>query len=282
MTATLHTTALTTPTTPRPRFSDLLAAEWLKLWSLRATRWAFPATALIIVGIGVNGALADYRNFPQYPEGIRENFVPTWALRDAFPLASAMVLMLIVGTLGALSVVNEYASGLIRTTTAAVPARRSLLAAKALVMTGVTAVFGVAVVAASFAVTQAILSGRNVGLSFGDPEVLASLAASAALAPMSALVGLGLGVLLRHGAATVAVTALVLVLLPSFVGQEEAWTAAIKFALPLNAWQNLATVAPLHVPPPHTPSLTHSWVVLAVWPLLATAVALALVRRRDL
>ncbi|CAM5675911.1 ABC transporter permease [Streptomyces spiroverticillatus] len=276
------TIALPAATVPRPRFRDLLASEWLKLWSLRPTRWAFPLTALIVVGIGVNGALADYRNFPQYSEGVRENFVPTWALRDAFPVASAMVLMLIVGTLGALSVVNEYASGLIRTTMAAVPARRSLLSAKVLVVTGVTAVFGVAVVAVSFTVTQAILSGRGVSLSFGDPDVLPSLAASAALAPMSALVGLGFGVLLRHGAATVAVTALVLVLLPSFVGQEEAWTAAVKFALPLNAWQNLATVAPLHVPPPYTPSPTHSWVVLAVWPLLATAAALALVRRRDL
>ncbi len=266
---------------PAARFVDLLAAEWIKFWSLRPTRWSFPLTALVVLGIGVNGAVANHRNFPRYAEGIRENFVPTWAIRDAFPIASAMVLMLIVGTLGALAVVNEYASGLIRTTFAAVPARRSLLAAKALVLTGVTGVFGVAVVATSFAVTQAILSGRGVGLSFGDPGVLGSLASSAALAPLGALVGLGIGVLLRHGAATVAVTALVLVLLPSFVGQDEAWTAAVKFALPLNAWQNLATIAPLHVPLPHTPSSAHSWAVLALWPALSAAAALVLVRRRD-
>jgi ABC-type transport system involved in multi-copper enzyme maturation permease subunit len=287
MTATIGTPAATSTgssgSTPRARFGDLLAAEWFKLWSLRPNRWIFPANALIVVGIGANGALADYRNWPNYPQGIRDSFVPTWAVRDAFPIASAMVLMLIMGTLGALTVTNEYSSGLIRTTFAAVPARRSLLAAKTAVLAAVTTVFGVLVVAVSFAVSQAILSGRGVSVGLGDPGVLRSLASSAVLAPVSALIGLGIGVLLRHGAATVAVTALVLILLPSFLTENEQWTAALKYAMPLNAWTNLAAVPPSWMPPAeYTPSLTHSWIVLAVWPLVSMALALGLVHRRDL
>lgn len=285
MTAAVSTSAATptAATVSRARFGDLLAAEWTKLWSLRSNRWAFPATALIVIGIGANGALADHRNWPNYPQGIRDSFVPTWAIRDAFPISSATVLMMIIGTLGALTVTNEYASGLIRTTLAAVPARRSLLTAKAAVLTAVTTVFGVLVVAVSFAVSQAILSGRGVSVGLGDPDVLRSLASSAVLAPVSALIGLGVGVLLRHGAATVAVTALVLILLPSFLTQNDPWTAALKYAMPLNAWTNLYAIPPSWMQPtPYTPSLTHSWIVLAVWPLVSMALALGLVHRRDL
>ncbi|MEU8887823.1 ABC transporter permease [Streptomyces sp. NPDC048442] len=267
----------------RPRFLDLLAAEWTKLWSLRSMRWAFPVTALIVIGISANGALADYRNWPNYSEDIREQFVPTWAIRDAFPITSATVLMMIIATLGALTVTNEYSSGMIRTTLAAVPARRSMLAAKMMVLAGVTTAFGVLVVAVSFTLSQAILSGRGVSVGLGDPEVLRSLASSAVLAPVSALIGLGVGVLLRHGAATVAVTALALILLPSFLTENEQWTAALKYAMPLNAWTNLCAIAPSWMQPaPYVPSLTHSWIVLAVWPVVAVALALGLVHRRDL
>ncbi|MFI0982243.1 ABC transporter permease [Streptomyces sp. NPDC021093] len=285
MTATLAAldTSAAASAAHRARFSDLLAAEWAKLWSLRSMRWSFPVTAVIVVGIGANSALADYRNWSQYPQEVVDDLARSWAIKDAFPIASAMVLMLIVGTLGALCVVNEYSSGLIRTTFAAVPARRSALAAKMTVMTSVTTAFGLLVVAVSYAVTQAILSGRGVSLSLGDPEVLRSLTASASLAPVSALVGLGIGVLIRHGAATVAVTALLLILLPTFLSQEEAWTAALKFAMPFNAWSNLATVDPAFFTPlPHTPSPGHSWIVLAVWPVLAVATAIGLIHRRDL
>ncbi|WP_433544841.1 ABC transporter permease [Streptomyces sp. CA-294286] len=268
---------------PSAGFAQLLAAEWIKLWALRSTRWAFPGAAAVVVGIAANGSLADHRNWPDYHEGIRAYFVPAWAIRDVFPLASAMVVMLVVGTLGALCVVSEYGSGLIRTTFAAVPARRSVLSAKVVVMAAVTSLFGVLVVAASFAVSQAILSGRGAHLSPGDPDVLRSLAASASLAPVSALVGLGIGVLLRHGAATVAVTALVLLLLPSFVSASEAWTAALTYAMPFHAWSQLAEIPPsFHPPGPFEPSVFHSWAVLAAWPGVAVAAALAVVRRRDL
>ncbi|MGW7412183.1 ABC transporter permease [Streptomyces sp. NPDC054863] len=285
MTATLAAldTSAASASAHRARFSDLLAAEWTKLWSLRSTRWSFPVTALIVVGIGANSALTDYRNWSRYSQEVIDDLARSWAIQDVFPLASAMVLMLIVGTLGALCVVNEYSSGLIRTTFAAVPARRSALAAKMTVITSMSAAFGMLVVAVSYALTQAILSERGVSLSLGDPEVLRSLTASALLAPVSALVGLGIGVLIRHGAATVAVTALLLILLPTFLNQEEAWTAALKFAMPFNAWSNLATVDPTFFTPlPYTPSPGHSWIVLALWPVLAVTLALGLVHRRDL
>ncbi|GGT24189.1 hypothetical protein GCM10010222_77720 [Streptomyces tanashiensis] len=84
------------------RFRDLLAAEWMKLWSLRSTPWAFAVGAVAALGVNLNATLADHRNYPDYPYGIKELFVPIWAMRDAFTLGGAMVFTLATGSIGAL------------------------------------------------------------------------------------------------------------------------------------------------------------------------------------
>ncbi|MFF3323540.1 hypothetical protein [Streptomyces sp. NPDC002889] len=102
---TTRPTAVSTPVrTPGPRthFRDLLAAEWIKLWSLRSSSWAFGASALVVIGINISAAVADYNNWPTYNEGIRALFVPIWAMRDAFTIGASMVLILATGSIGAL------------------------------------------------------------------------------------------------------------------------------------------------------------------------------------
>jgi ABC-2 type transport system permease protein len=264
------------------RFGDLLAAEWIKLWSLRSTWWAVGVSALAIIWLNVNAAFADYRNWPGYPASIRGIFVPVWALSDAFTQGAAMTLMLVAGTLGALIIVGEYSSGLARTTFAAVPARRSVVAAKASVLTAVTFGHGAVIAAVSFGVTQAILSGRHVGMSIGDPAALRVVAASALLAPVCALVGMGLGALIRHGAASVVATTLVLLLLPTFFNDRHAWAAAVLHAMPYGAWNRLVDSGVYLVAPPHPASVDGAWLVFAVWPLVAAVIAGVAVGRRDL
>ena len=56
-----------------------------------------------------------------------------------------------------MSLVGEYASGLVRVTFAAVPARRALLAAKVAVLTAVMLGFGAIVTGASFWLSQAVV-----------------------------------------------------------------------------------------------------------------------------
>lgn len=84
-------TTLTKPATAgtgtgaRVRFGDLVAAEWIKLWSLRSTCWGLAVTALIVVGTNVNSAISDMNNWARYSPGIRDNFVPTWSIRTPSP-----------------------------------------------------------------------------------------------------------------------------------------------------------------------------------------------------
>ncbi|MGW0431729.1 ABC transporter permease [Micromonospora sp. NPDC003197] len=279
-------TTLTKPATgtgARVRFGDLIAAEWIKLWSLRSTCWGLAVTALIVVGMNANSAISDMNNWERYSQGIRDNFVPTWSIRDAFTDPAALVLVLATASIGAIMIVGEYSSGLIRTTFAAVPARRAVLAAKFLVVTPVMLAYGAVVSATSFGVTQAILSSRDVGLSISYPGALQAVTASALLPAVCALVGMGLGALIRHTATTIVTATLLLLLLPTMIEPNQPWKAALHHALPLNAWQRLTDISPVNLGPPilYPATITESWLVYAAWPLVAVVLTLIVIPRRD-
>ncbi|MEV5508820.1 ABC transporter permease [Streptomyces orinoci] len=282
---------MTTPTTtvratapePRPQFRDLLAAEWVKLWSLRSIRWTFALSAAALILFTTNGVLADYRNWPSNSPQLRASY-PAAGYEDIFVPGAAMVLMLVTGSIGAITVVGEYASGLARTTFTAVPARGSLMAAKALVVAAATFAYGALVAAASFTVAQAVLSGRHINLSIGHPGALRAVLASALLAPVCALIGMSIGAILRHTATTMVTTAALLLLVPEFFDERHHWTAAIAHTMPYLAWQRLWRLDELGFPPGiHYPSTaTEAWIALAAWPLVAVPVATLVVRRRDM
>ncbi|MEU6025431.1 ABC transporter permease [Streptomyces tauricus] len=265
---------------PRARFRDLVAAEWTKWWSLRSSGWALVATALTVVGLNGGMAYDTYRYWSERDTASRADFV-----RDGIPLSiafstnAAMLLMPALSAIGATTIVGEYRTGLIRTTFAAVPARRSVLAAKVCVVTAVSTVFGAAVSVASFGLTQAVLSGRDAGVAIDHPGALRLVVASTLLAPVSALVGLALGAVLRHTAATMTANVLVLLLLPLVFGADRYWAAVVNHALPAGAWTRLTAVG--HQPVTHPWTAGGAWTVYAVWAVAAAVVAVASVQGRD-
>jgi ABC-2 type transport system permease protein len=269
----------------KARFRHLVAAEWTKLWSLRSTYLGLAVCALVILAITANTSLADYRNWPTYNAETQAIFVPVWSMRDAFNDVAGLFLVLAASSIGAVTVVGEYSSGLIRTTFAAVPARRSVMAAKVTVVAAVFLAFGVAVSAAAFGLSQAILSGRDLGLSIGYPEALRAVAASAVLAPVSALIGMGIGALVRHTATTIVTTTVTLLLLPRlFESRHYQWVAALHNALPAAAWDRLTQTAAetaLHEDP-FPPTIAGSWTVFAAWSLVAAVATVVAAHRRDL
>jgi hypothetical protein len=275
---------MTTLALPAARFTDLLAAEWLKLRSLRSTYWALGAGALALIAFNANAARADYVNYPHYGGPIHRDFV-SWALRDAFTAGAAMMMVLACAGIGAITVVGEYGTGLIRTTFTAVPDRRALMAAKAMVVTAVMTVYGAVVAGASFAASQAILDGRGAGVSIDHPGAWRVVAASALLAPVSALTGFGIGALIRHSATTMVLTTFVQLLLPAFVTDHYHWTACVRNALPYNAWVRLVDVGygthPFTLAAKYPTTVAGAWVVFGVWAAVSAVVAVVAVDRRD-
>jgi ABC-2 type transport system permease protein len=278
---TPRTVTPTSPVTEPPaRFRDLIVAEWIKMRSLRSTPWTIALTVLFVIGSSAVAALADYNNLSG--SGASTHKPPVFLPFDAFPPAGYMTLMLVSGSLGALTVVSEYSSGLIRTTTVAVPARGSLMLARTVVSAALWTVVGTVVSTGSFLISQAILNGRHTGVLITHPGVIRALAASALLAPVCALTGLGLAALIRHNAATMVTSAFTLLMLPTVFSQTKRWSADINHAMVATAWKRLVQNWP---PDPAAPVLSAtvpgSWSVYAVWPLVAVVLAVVVVRRRD-
>ncbi|MCX5436309.1 MULTISPECIES: ABC transporter permease [unclassified Streptomyces] len=278
---TPHATATTSTAVGEPpaRFPDLVAAEWIKVRSLRSTPWVIVLVTLVVTGVAAARALADYNNFPSYDALTRRDH--PFSLGDAFPAEAYLTLMLAAVAVGAIATVSEYGSGLIRTTTVAVPARGAVVLAKAVVQAVLWAVVGALVALCSFLVSQAILEGRDAAIPISDPDALRAFAASALLGPVCALVGLGLGVLIRHSATTVVAGSFVLLLLPVFFSSRKPLSAAFANAMVRNAWQRLAQIYGTPAEAYNGATVAGSWTVYVLWPLVALALALVVVRRRD-
>ncbi|MER6944158.1 hypothetical protein ABT294_09060 [Nonomuraea sp. NPDC000554] len=269
-------TALTA--TPHARFRDLLAAEWIKLWSLRSTAWLLGVGTLVMIGLAAQKSIDTYNSWPTFPPREKAMYNP---MTDALSGLTAAFLVMGAGSVGALAIAGEYASGLIRTTFAAVPARHRVVVAKVCVVAGVMLATGAVIAVATFGVSQAILSGRDAGVSIGDPGVLRALTANALLAPVSALVGMGIGALLRHTAATIVTVIAVLVVLPTaFKPTVHQWANELYALFPFYVWRNCLSLTHPRVDPA-LPTVTGSWIVFALWPLAGALLTLIVLYRRD-
>ncbi|MFD7336796.1 ABC transporter permease [Streptomyces violascens] len=275
------TTLATAPTTisaaplaePPARFRDLIASEWIKMRSLRSTPWALAFITVFVIGSGAVATLADKAAGSE---------PGSFLAYDAFPSTGYLTLVLVAGSMGALTVVSEYGSGLIRTTTVAVPARGAVVLAKAVVTAALWTAVGTAASIGSFLVSQAILDGHDAGVPITHPDVLRPLVASALLAPVCALVGLGLGVLLRHAAGTMLTSVFTLLMLPTMFSESNRWSADVKHTMVSASWTRLVqTWEPNPGSLGYTATLPGSWIVYALWPLTAVALAVLVVRRRD-
>ncbi|MBT2489471.1 ABC transporter permease subunit [Streptomyces sp. ISL-96] len=266
------------PVEPRARMKDLIAAEWIKLWSLRSTYWVLGLGVLVLIGLAVQSSLDTYGNWQDFGPQEKSHYDP---MTEALSGVGVALLMIGAGSVGALTIVGEYASGLIRTTLTAVPARHRVVVAKAVVVAGVMLTVGVVVSVGTFSASQAILSGRGIGLSMGEPGVPRVLVANALLAPVAALVGMGIGAVLRHTATTVVTACGVLVVLPGFFKPSvHQWANDMYGMFPYYAWRTCLSQLQ-----PRTgsalPTVAESWTAFALWPLAAIALTVLAVRWRD-
>ena len=265
----------------RAPFHHLLTAEWIKLRSLRSTPWALLLSALAIIGANVSAAVADYTNFPGYPASVRADFLSS-ALFDAFTDVASQVVMLAAGSIGAIMIVSEFSTGLIRTTFAAVPHRRAVMAAKVVVLSAVMTGYGLVVSSMSFATVQAILAGRSADVPISNPHAVQVIIASTLFTPVCALVGLAIGSVIRHSASSIVGTVVVLMLLPVLFTSKDPWYAAVERSLPHSAWYHLSAeqlAGPMNGQVPATD--VGAWTVYAAWAVAAAAVAILAVNRRD-
>ncbi|MFD8634763.1 ABC transporter permease [Streptomyces sp. NPDC059533] len=275
----------TTPAVaPAARFTDLLAAEWIKMRSLRSTYWVLVLSAVVAIAINVNAVHSDlpYIDQPPPPGPDMRPFKYDPLFHGLNGIACG-VMALAAAAFGAITVFGEYGTGMIRTTLAAVPDRGAVITAKVALVTAITLLLGTAVSATSFFTTNAMLASRHVGLSIDDPGCLRAVAAYALVVPVCALIGLAFGAVLRHATASiVAVVGLLFIVPLLFGGDRYRFLKEIGNHLPLAAQSRLGLNPDSYTGLGTYPgTITGSWIALAAWALVSVAVAMTVVRRRD-
>jgi len=249
-------------------FRHVARMEWIKLRSLRSTWWTLAITATGATAMAVAIGLNTISRSADLTNNVLAGVVPG---------------LLLSGVLGVLTMTSEYTSGMIRATLTAVPRRPLLLAAKAAVFGAVALAVGELAAFLAFFAGGAAFRHGIVTPSLSQPGVLRAVLLGGTSYCLIGLLGLGLGAIIRHTAAAIAVLVAGVYLIAQIIG---AVTHAVAAYMPIFIIGNsLTTTKPvLCGGAAQCPHVLSAWVGLAVLSLYAV-VALAIggwmLARRD-
>jgi ABC-2 type transport system permease protein len=145
--------------------------------------------------------------------------------------------------LGVLAISSEHATGPIRTTFAALPRRRAVLAAKAAVAGALTLAAGELIAFAAFFAGQQALSAKHLNVTLAEPGALGSVLAAGLYLSVITLAGLGLGAVIRHTAGATAALFGLVFLIPQVIHVMSApWDTRIGKYMLGNAGQQMSAL----------------------------------------
>ena len=194
----------------RARVASALQAEWIKLATVRSTAWSL----LLLAGVSTlftAFAAAGSSTRGGSPGHPGDNDLVLESLSGIFfgQIAAAVLAVLVI--------TSEYATGMIRTSLAANPRRRTVLAAKAAVAGTVVLLVGLATSAACFLLGQQLFRRGGFvyengypAISLADHEAFRAVALSGAYLGLVALFALGVGAIVRHTAGAITLVLAVL------------------------------------------------------------------------
>ncbi|MBJ7593730.1 MAG: ABC transporter permease subunit [Candidatus Dormibacteraeota bacterium] len=213
---------------PLSGFANILRSEFCKLRSVRSTYWTLFAAVAFNVGLAGLEAIILPGHLSAHDKATLD------ATRVS--LGGIHLSQIAFGVLGVLVITGEYGTGMIRATLSAVPQRRLVLAAKALVFTVVGLVIGIVASFGAYFTFQAFLSGDSLRSSIGEPGVLRAVIGGGLYMTVLGLFGLGLGAIIRVSAGAIAVLFGVL-FVPQILVQllPQSWQSAIGPYVPMEA-----------------------------------------------
>jgi ABC-2 type transport system permease protein len=238
-----------------------LHAEWTKIRTVASTLWTSVLTCGT-VGCGGNDT--------------------TKLSLTGVELGQALVAVLAAGVIS-----GEYSSGMICTTLAAMPRRATVLAAKAVILTGIVAAAGTIAVLGSLLAGRLILPSRGFtaargypALSLANGPTLRAAAGSVLYLALIALLSLGVATAVRDSATSIGVVLGLLYLVPVIsqaIGNPH-WQRLLRQIGPVSAGLAIqATIDLRGLPISPWPGLG----VLAAWATAALLAGGVLLRMRD-
>ncbi|MEV8317592.1 ABC transporter permease [Streptomyces sp. NPDC059900] len=252
--------------------TQVLKSEWTKIRSVSSTVWTLGLALVVTVGLGLLISILAKNDYDSLNAQDRRVFDPTFT---SFAGTSLGQLAMIV--FGVLVVSNEYSTGMIRTSLAAVPQRATFMASKVAVATLLALVVGLVTSFISFFLGQAMLGEHKALIS--DPGVLRAVIGGGLYMTLIAMFSMGVAMMLRSPMLSLGILMPFFFLISSILGNVSA-TKKIGRFLPDQAGSKIMQVkTPLDDDSPYGP-----WGglgIMVVWVALALIGGYALLKKRD-
>ncbi|MYX39897.1 ABC transporter permease subunit, partial [Streptomyces sp. SID89] len=252
--------------------TQVIRSEWTKIRSVASTVWTLSLAVVVTIALGMLISALSKNEFGTMGPRERLSFDPTFVSFAGMTLGQLAMIVF-----GVLVVSNEYSTGMIRTSLAAVPRRGAFLASKVAVATGLALLVGMATAFAAFFLGQAML-GPQLRTTLDAPGVLRAVVGGGLYMTLIAVFSMGVAVMLRSPMLSLGVLMPFFFLVSNILANVSA-TRKIGQYLPDQAGSRIMRVLPrVGDDTPYGP-----WGglgIMVLWVLAALAGGYALLRRR--
>ncbi|HEX4057129.1 MAG TPA: ABC transporter permease subunit [Galbitalea sp.] len=250
MTTTGNTAGRSTAATPatahgpRLSFVGILRSEFIKLFTLRSTFWCIVIIVLLSVGFGLLASTIQVPHRAGIPVPPPLTSAQQQARAVTFATIGSQIGELVLAVLGALVITGEYATGMIRSTFAAVPRRLPALIGKAIVLAITAFVIGLVTIYGTAAIIFPLLPGVKVHPHWDNWTLNESLIGGAVYLMLIALIAFCVGAIIRNSAGGIAGALGLVFVLPIIVNiigglTQATWIGNIGSLLPTSAGGHL-------------------------------------------
>ncbi|KUJ38288.1 ABC transporter permease [Streptomyces sp. NPDC093228] len=216
--------------------AHVIRSEWTKIRSVASTVWTLSAALVVTVALGMLISALTRREFDSMSPRDRLTLDPTFISFAGMSLGQLAMIVF-----GVLVVSNEYSTGMIRTSLAAVPRRATFLFGKITVATALALVVGMATSFLAFFLGQAVLGPH--GARLGDPGVLRAVVGGGLYMTLIAMFSMGIAAMLRSPMLSLGVLMPFFFLISNILGNVSA-TKKIGRFLPDQAGSRILQVVP--------------------------------------
>ncbi|MFD5496412.1 ABC transporter permease [Streptomyces sp. NPDC127091] len=252
--------------------AQVVRSEWTKIRSVASTVWTLSLAVVVTIALGMLISALSAREFDTMSPRSRLSFDPTFISFAGMSLGQLAMIVF-----GVLVVSNEYSTGMIRTSLAAVPQRGAFLAGKLGVATALALVVSMVTSFAAFFLGQAMLGEHSASL--GDEGVLRAVLGGGLYMTLIAVFSMGVATMLRSPMLSLGILMPFFFLISSILANVDA-TKKIGRFLPDQAGSRIMqVVAPLDDDTPYGP-----WGglgIMALWVVAALVGGYLVLRKRD-
>ncbi|MGW1273113.1 ABC transporter permease [Streptomyces sp. NPDC002491] len=252
--------------------TQVIRSEWTKIRSVASTVWTLSLAVVVTVALGVLISALSNHEFDNMSRNDRLSFDPTFVSFAGMTLGQLAMIVF-----GVLVVSNEYSTGVIRTSLAAVPQRGSFLFSKIAVATGLSLAVGLVTSFVTFFLGQAMLGSHRASLE--DSGVLRAVIGGGLYMTLIAVFSMGVATMLRSPMLSLGILMPFFFLISNILGNVSA-TKKIGRYLPDQAGSRvMQVVTRIDDDTPYGP--WGGFAIMALWTAAALAGGYLLLKKRD-